>query len=158
VYGEYALTALGKLFTTAHLAEDCYRRDPCLTVVKSREVRLSECGSPVFGTTVSRPMRRLVNRTRLASSKCSLLNIFEIVSPCYHLRMPERRKDLLTRSIVNDMMDGFRSGIHVTSEEGHAFLPSINPAIAFVDLPHSEYLEAARKIALFRLNALMKEA
>jgi hypothetical protein len=72
--------------------------------------------------------------------------------------MPERRKDFLTRSIVNDMMDDFRSGIHVTGEEEHAFLPSISPAIAFVDLPHSQYLEVARKIALFRLNASLKEA
>ena len=72
--------------------------------------------------------------------------------------MPERRKDLLTRSIVNDMMNDFRTGIHVTSEEENAFLPNLIPANAFVDLPYSEFLDVARKIALFRLSASLKQA
>ena len=66
--------------------------------------------------------------------------------------MPERRKDLLTRSIVDGMIDEMRTGVHVTSEEELAFLPNLSPANAFVDLPHAEFLQIARKIALFRIN------
>jgi hypothetical protein len=66
--------------------------------------------------------------------------------------MPERRKDLLTRSIVDRMINDFRSGIHVTSEEELAFLPNLPPAISFIDLPDPQFFEIARKIALFRLN------
>ena len=71
--------------------------------------------------------------------------------------MPERRKDLLTRSIVDGMIDDLRTGIHVTSDEERAFLPNLPPAMAFVDLPPAEFLEIARKIALFRLSASRKQ-
>ena len=67
--------------------------------------------------------------------------------------MLERRKDLLTRSIVDDMLDDMRSGVHVTSEEERAFLPNLPPAISFIDLPDPRFVGIARKIALFRLNA-----
>ena len=71
--------------------------------------------------------------------------------------MLERRKDLLTRAVVDGLINDLRTGIHVTPEEEIAFLPNLPPAMAFVDLPHSEFLEVARKIALFRLNASRKQ-
>jgi len=67
--------------------------------------------------------------------------------------MLERRKDLLTRSILDGMIDDLRTGIHVTSDEERAFFPNLPPAMAFVDLPPAEFLEIARKIALFRLTS-----
>jgi hypothetical protein len=70
--------------------------------------------------------------------------------------MLDRRKDLLKRSIVDRMIDDMRSGIHVTREEEVAFLPTVTPGFSFVDLPPSEFLQVARKIALFRLNASSK--
>jgi hypothetical protein len=70
--------------------------------------------------------------------------------------MLDRRKDFLKRSMVDRMIDDLRSGIHVTSEEELAFLPKVSPGFSFVDLPPSEFLQLARKIALFRLNASLK--
>jgi hypothetical protein len=71
--------------------------------------------------------------------------------------MLERRKDLLTRSLADGMIDDMRTGIHVTSDEERAFCPNLPPAIKFVDLPYPEFLQVARKIALFRLNASLKQ-
>jgi hypothetical protein len=68
--------------------------------------------------------------------------------------MIERRKDLLTRTIVDDMIDALRAGIQITSDEELAFFISSQlTTVGAVGLPHSEFLNLARKIALSRLTA-----
>jgi hypothetical protein len=41
--------------------------------------------------------------------------------------MLERRKELLTRSIVDSLIDDLRTGIHVTPEEEIAFFTGPSP-------------------------------
>jgi hypothetical protein len=71
--------------------------------------------------------------------------------------MIERRKDLLTRTIVDDMIDALRAGIQLTSDEELAFFISSQlTTVGAVGLPHSEFLNLARKIALSRLTASLE--
>lgn len=71
--------------------------------------------------------------------------------------MIERRKDLLTRVIVDDMIDDLRAGIHITSDEELAFFISSQlTTVSVVGLPHSEFLNLARRIALSRLTASLE--
>ena len=71
--------------------------------------------------------------------------------------MIERRKDLLTRVIVGDMIDDLRAGIHITSDEELAFFISSQlTTVGAVGLPHSEFLNLARRIALSRLTASLE--
>jgi hypothetical protein len=71
--------------------------------------------------------------------------------------MMERRKDLLTRLIIDDMIDDLRAGIHLTSDDELAFFISSQlTTVGGVGLQHSDFLKLARRIALSRLTASLE--
>ena len=71
--------------------------------------------------------------------------------------MIERRKDLLTRLIVDDMIDDLRAGIRLTTDKELAFFISSQlTTFGFAGLPHSEFVALARKIVLSRLTASLE--
>jgi hypothetical protein len=67
--------------------------------------------------------------------------------------MIERRKDLLTRAVVDDMVDDLRAGIHITNDKELAYFISYQlTTVGSAGLPHAEFLTLARRIALSRLT------
>ena len=71
--------------------------------------------------------------------------------------MIERRKDLLTRLIVDDMIDDLRAGIQIIGDEELAFFISSQlTTFGVAGLPHSEFLTLVRRIALSRLTASLE--
>jgi hypothetical protein len=71
--------------------------------------------------------------------------------------MTERRKDFLTRLIVDDMIDGLRAGIRLVSDKELAcFITSQLNTFGGAGLPHYEFLRLARRIALSRLTASLE--
>jgi hypothetical protein len=72
--------------------------------------------------------------------------------------MIERRKDMLTRRIVDDMIDDLRAGIQLAGDEERTFFITTQlTAPGPVGLSHSEFVDLARKIALSRLTASLQQ-
>jgi hypothetical protein len=69
----------------------------------------------------------------------------------------ERRKDLLTRLIIDDMIDDLKAGIQIIGDQELGFFIAAQlTTFGFAGLPHSEFVALARRIALSRLTASLE--
>jgi hypothetical protein len=71
--------------------------------------------------------------------------------------MIERRKDFLTRLIVDALIDDLRAGIRLNSDKELAFFISSQlTTFGAPGLPHAEFVALARRIAVSRLTASLE--